>query len=91
MSPRTRELMALVPVSLLIAAGFAAILITRQGDAEGTQINELTVTYGGVFLGACVFAHLFIRGRLPDADPYLFPLVALLAAFGLVEIYRISP
>ncbi|HEX8647303.1 MAG TPA: FtsW/RodA/SpoVE family cell cycle protein [Thermoleophilaceae bacterium] len=91
MSARTRELMALVPVSLLIAAGFAAILITRQGDAEGTQINELTVTYGGVFLGACVFAHLFIRARLPDADPYLFPLVALLAAFGLVEIYRISP
>jgi cell division protein FtsW (lipid II flippase) len=91
MSARTRELMALVPVSLLIAAGFAAILITRQGDAEGAQINELTVTYGGVFLGACVFGHLFIRARLPDADPYLFPLVALLAAFGLVEIYRISP
>jgi cell division protein FtsW (lipid II flippase) len=49
------------------------------------------VTYGGVFLAACVFGHLFIRARLPDADPYLFPLVALLAAFGLVEIYRISP
>ena len=89
MSARTRELFALVPVSLLVAAGFAAILITRQ-DA-GFQINELTATYGGVFLGACVFGHLFIRTRLPDADPYLFPLVALLAAFGLVEIYRISP
>jgi cell division protein FtsW (lipid II flippase) len=91
MSARTRELFALVPVSLLIAAGFAAILITRQGSAEGAELNELTVTYGGAFLGACVFGHLFIRARLPDADPYLFPLVALLAAFGLVEIYRISP
>ncbi|HEX8054922.1 MAG TPA: FtsW/RodA/SpoVE family cell cycle protein [Thermoleophilaceae bacterium] len=89
MSARTRELFALVPVSLLVAAGFAAILITRQ-DA-GYQINELTATYGGVFLAACVLGHLFIRARLPDADPYLFPLVALLAAFGLVEIYRISP
>jgi cell division protein FtsW (lipid II flippase) len=88
MSARTRELFALVPVSLLIAAGFAAILITRQGSTEGA---ELTVTYGGVFLGACVLGHLFIRARLPDADPYLFPLVALLAAFGLVEIYRIAP
>ena len=28
-----------------------------------------------MFLGLCVFAHLFIRARLPDADPYLFPLV----------------
>ena len=37
-----------------------------------------------------MFAHLFIRARLPDADPYLFPLAALLAAFGLVMIYRID-
>ena len=31
-----------------------------------------------------------LRIALPDADPYLFPLVALLASFGLVEIYRID-
>ena len=43
-----------------------------------------------MFLGLCVFAHLFIRARLPDADPYLFPLAATLAAFGLVVIYRID-
>jgi cell division protein FtsW (lipid II flippase) len=35
-------------------------------------------------------AHLFIRMTLPHADPYLFPLAALLASFGLVEIYRIN-
>jgi len=28
--------------------------------------------------------------RAAHADPYLFPLVALLASFGLVEIYRIN-
>ncbi|MEA2273277.1 MAG: hypothetical protein QOI98_1985, partial [Solirubrobacteraceae bacterium] len=39
----------------------------------------------------CVAGHFFIRARLPYADPYMFPLVATLAAFGLVEIYRISP
>jgi cell division protein FtsW (lipid II flippase) len=86
MSARNRELFGLVPVSLLVTAGFAAVLITRSHD-----INKVTLTYGAVFLGACVFAHIFIRARLPDADPYMFPLVALLAAFGLVEIYRISP
>jgi cell division protein FtsW (lipid II flippase) len=86
MSARTRELFGLIPVTLLVSAGFAAVLVTRSAE-----INELTLTYGGIFLGACVFAHLFIRARLPDADPYLFPLVALLAAFGLVMIYRISP
>ena len=39
----------------------------------------------------CIRDSLFIRARLPDADPYLFPLSAVLAAFGLVMIYRIDP
>ena len=31
-----------------------------------------------------------IRFTLPHADPYLFPLVAVLACFGLVVVYRID-
>jgi len=84
-SARTRELLGLIPVSLLVTAGFTAVLLTRT-----TDVNEVTVTYGAIFLGCCVFGHLFIRARLPNADPYLFPLAALLAAFGLVMIYRID-
>jgi cell division protein FtsW (lipid II flippase) len=86
MSARTRELFGLVPVSLLVAAGFAAVLATRTRD-----VSDATLTYGAVFLGLCVLAHLFIRARLSDADPYMFPLAALLAAIGLVLIYRIDP
>jgi cell division protein FtsW (lipid II flippase) len=85
MSARTRELFGLLPVSLLVAAGFAAVLTTRTGD-----VSDATLTYGAVFLGLCVMAHLFIRARLPDADPYMFPLAALLGAVGLVVIYRID-
>jgi cell division protein FtsW (lipid II flippase) len=85
MSARSREFFGLVPVSILVTAGFTAVLITR---AE--ELPTLTITYGAIFLGCCLFAHLFIRARLPDADPYLFPLAALLAAFGLVLIYRID-
>jgi cell division protein FtsW (lipid II flippase) len=84
-SARSRELFGLLPVSLLVTGGFTAILLTR-----GEQIETVTITYGAFFLGCCLFAHLFIRARLPDADPYLFPLCALLAAFGLVMIYRID-
>ncbi|MDQ3720727.1 MAG: FtsW/RodA/SpoVE family cell cycle protein [Actinomycetota bacterium] len=84
-SPRLRELFALIPVTALVSAGFLAVLITRTDDA-----SNLTVTYGAIFLGLCVFGHLFIRARLPDADPYLYPLAVLLAAFGLVMIYRID-
>jgi len=82
---RWRELFSLIPVSLLVTAGFTAVLITRSESTD-----EVTTTYGLFFLGCCVFAHLFIRARLPDADPYLFPLAAVLAAVGLVMIYRID-
>ena len=74
MTARTRELFGLIPVTLLVTGGFAAVLITRSHD-----INKATLTYGAIFLGACVLGHMFIRARLPDADPYMFPLVALLS------------
>ena len=86
MSARTRELFGLLPVSLLVAAGFAAVLSTRSAD-----VSSATLTYGAFFLGLCVVAHLFIRAQLPDADPYMFPLSAVLAGIGLVLIYRIDP
>jgi cell division protein FtsW (lipid II flippase) len=85
MSARNRELLALVPVAVLIAAGFAAVLITRSNE-----ISDVSLIYGGYFLALCFAAHLFLRFRLPYADPYLFPLCALLAAIGLVVIYRID-
>ena len=85
MSARARELFGLLPVSLLVTAGFTAVLLSRTQD-----VNTVTVSYGAFFLACCLLAHLFIRARLADADPYLFPLAALLAAFGLVMIYRID-
>src|SRR5262249_9456072 len=48
------------------------------------------LTYGLIFLGLCIGAHVFIRVTLPYADPYMFPLVTVLACFGIVMIYRIS-
>ncbi len=86
MSARNRELLALVPASALVTAGFAAIFIQRS-----RVIDNVSLTYGLIFLGLCVATHLVIRFTLSDADPYLFPLVALLACFGLVVIYRLDP
>ncbi len=83
-SARNRELLALIPSSLLVTAGFAAIFIQQDG------LPDASLTYGAVFLALCFAAHLVIRLRLPHADPYLFPLVSLLACFGLVMIYRID-
>ena len=85
MSARNRELVGLVPASLLVTAGFAAVFIQRKD-----QLSNVSLTYGALFLGLCLAAHIFLRITLPNADPYLFPLVALLASFGLVMIYRID-
>ena len=64
MSARTRELFALIPVALLVTAGFTAILIV-----ESDQIGDLSVLYGAYFLGLCLATHFIIRARLPDATP----------------------
>jgi cell division protein FtsW (lipid II flippase) len=85
MSARARELLGLLPVTLLVTGGFTAVYISRQ-----SELDTATLTYGGIFLALCLAVHVFIRRSLPDADPYMFPLAALLAAFGLVMIYRID-
>ncbi|HEX8123514.1 MAG TPA: FtsW/RodA/SpoVE family cell cycle protein [Solirubrobacteraceae bacterium] len=85
MSARNRELFALIPASLLITAGFAAVFVQRDD-----LLSNVSLTYGAVFLGLCFAAHMIIRFTLPYADPYLFPLAAVLASLGLVMIYRID-
>jgi cell division protein FtsW (lipid II flippase) len=85
MSERNRELIGLIPSSLLVTAGFAGVFIQRSN-----ALTNVSLTYGAIFLGLCLAAHIFIRIALPHADPYMFPLVALLASFGIVMIYRID-
>jgi cell division protein FtsW (lipid II flippase) len=98
LKPRNRELLGLIPSALLVVAGFTAIFIQEQNSSPGADTNlalnhasSVSLTYGAIFLGLCVATHLVIRFALPDADPYLFPLAAVLASVGIVMIYRINP
>jgi cell division protein FtsW (lipid II flippase) len=98
LSPRNRELLGLIPAALLVAAGFTAIFIQDQHSTVGAatnatlkQISSVSLTYGALFLGLCVIGHIVIRIALPNADPYLYPLTAVLASIGIVMIYRINP
>jgi cell division protein FtsW (lipid II flippase) len=85
MSARNRELFGLIPAALLVTAGFTAVFIQRE-----QVLSNVSLTYGAIFLGLCLAGHILIRITLPNADPYMFPLVALLASFGIVMVYRIS-
>jgi cell division protein FtsW (lipid II flippase) len=84
-SARNRELLALLPAALMLTVGFAAVFVQRDDI-----LTNASLTYGAVFFGLCLAAHLVVRFTLPDADPYLFPLAATLACLGLVMIYRID-
>ncbi|MGH2860925.1 MAG: FtsW/RodA/SpoVE family cell cycle protein [Solirubrobacteraceae bacterium] len=85
MRARNWELFGLIPAALLVSAGFAAIYIQRSN-----QLSTVSLVYGGLFFGLCVVAHVFVRITLPYADPFIFPLVAVLACFGVVMVYRID-
>jgi cell division protein FtsW (lipid II flippase) len=86
MRPRNRELLGLIPAALLVTAGFASVLAAQNPHTP----SKVSITYGAIFLGLCLVAHIAIRRALPHADPYLLPLVAVLASVGIVEIYRIK-
>jgi cell division protein FtsW (lipid II flippase) len=85
LTARNRELVGLIPASLLVTAGFAGVFIQRSN-----ALSNISLTYGAIFLGLCLAGHMVIRATLPYADPYMFPLVALLSCFGIVMIYRID-
>ena len=82
---RNREL-GLIALALLIAtAGFAAVQLARAQEFASSPLIA-----AAFFAGAYLVAHLVVRATLPDADPYVLPITAVLTAIGLIEIYRID-
>jgi cell division protein FtsW (lipid II flippase) len=85
MTFRNRELLSLGVVALITGMGFASVYIARQ-----EVISSASLTYGVFFLCLYLAAHIVARIAVPDAEPYLLPLVALLTALGVTEIYRLD-
>jgi len=85
MTMRNRELLSLLVVGLITGFGFASVYIARQ-----EVLSAASLSYGAFFLCLYLAAHLVVRACTPHADPYLLPLVALLTAIGVTEIYRID-
>jgi len=82
---RNREL-GLIGLALLITtAGFAAVQLARAQEFASSPLIA-----AAFFAGAYLVAHLVVRLTLPDADPYVLPITAVLTAIGLIEIYRID-
>ncbi len=86
MSARTRELLFLVLVGLVTVTGFTSVYIARQNE-----LSPGSLSYAGFFFALYLTAHMVARFTVPNADPYLLPMAALLTALGLTEIYRLNP
>jgi len=56
---------------------------------EGMELGPVPGAVG--VLAVFLAMHVALRLRAPQADPYLLPLVGLLVAIGLIELYRIDP
>jgi len=86
MSERNRELLNLFVVGMLTALGFASVYIARQ-----SEVSTGSLSYAAFFFGLYLVAHFVARYAVPNADPYLLPMAALLTAIGVTEIYRLNP
>ena len=86
MNARNRELLTLVLAALVASSAFASAWL-----ADATQVDYGWVPWAAVLGGVFLAAHLVARVIVPDADPTLLPLAALLCAIGLTFVYRIDP
>jgi cell division protein FtsW (lipid II flippase) len=84
--PRNRELLYLAAVGLLTGTGFASVYIARQ-----SLVSWGSLGYALFFFALYLAAHVMARVVVPEADPYLLPMAALLTAVGVTEIYRLGP
>ena len=86
MSARNRELLTLFLAGLVASAAFASAWI-----ADAAQIDQGWLPYAALLGGVFLAGHLVARVIVPEADPTLLPLAALLCAIGLTFVYRIAP
>ena len=74
------------PLPWLAAFGVALVNLSGTGGVDARVV--LAFVGFGVAFGS---VHLAIRRWTPNANPYIYPLAAILTAVGFIEIYRLDP
>jgi cell division protein FtsW (lipid II flippase) len=85
LTARNRELFGLVVAGVISGIALATVTISR--DAE---VAPSAITYGALFMGLYLAAHVVVRRTVPYADPALLPLTAVLTGFGVTLNYRLD-
>jgi cell division protein FtsW (lipid II flippase) len=74
--------------------GISSVLITQSGllDISDYFLSPFpNSVYGVLFLLLFLLVHLFLRLKVPHADPFILPIVVLLSGIGFVMVFRFSP
>jgi len=85
-SRRNLELAFLATAGVVSTLAYVSVYAGRY-----REISRESLIYGLIFVAIFVLLHVLLRIRLPQADAYVLPITALLAALGLAEIFRIRP
>jgi len=85
-SRRNLELVVLVLAGAVSTMAYVSVYAGRF-----REIYTVSIVYGLIFVAIFLLLHVVERLFLPQADPFLLPITALLAAIGLTEIFRIKP
>jgi cell division protein FtsW (lipid II flippase) len=86
LTARNRELFGLLVAGVIAGIALATVTIARE-----SEFSPSAATYGALFVGLYLAAHVVVRRTVPYADPAVLPLTALLTGFGLTLNYRLDP
>ncbi len=83
---------------MTLAAAFLFVYSLTLTLAPAARARSWAVDYRwnhwlgfAVWVVVFTLAHILSSRRLPDADPYILPIAALLAGWGILTIYRLVP
>src|SRR5450631_1576934 len=82
---RAADLLLVFPVGVLAIGLVLLALVRRQ------VVDWQTLTGAGLFAAGLFGAMLWVRWKLPSADPLLLPIAATLAALGQMMTSRLEP
>jgi cell division protein FtsW (lipid II flippase) len=81
-------------LAALFLALYSLILsLSPAVRARSWDVNYRFAHWLGYFLwlGATTLAEKHLRKKIPDSDPYIFPLASLLSGWGILSIWRLTP
>jgi cell division protein FtsW (lipid II flippase) len=86
-APRRTTELSLLIIAFMLGCGALALVALARSTAK---VNA-TIPFMVVLVVGYVVAHIVMRRVVPQADPLLLPLAAILNVLGVAAIYRLSP